>query len=107
MGWIQQVREGRVWRACDIYAWKCHGDVWGEACKSAMSWACVGTTWPTWSFGWRLRVWRETALEIEFQDILYLSELLNVIWEVLDDCRPVSSSGAACLVTWTSDTLSV
>jgi len=55
----------------------------------------------------RFRVWRETALEIEFRDILYLSELLNVIWEVLNDSRPISSSGAACLVTWTYDTLSM
>jgi len=45
------------------------------------------------------------VLEMEFWDMLYLSELLIVIWEVLDDPRPVSSSGAACLLTWTSDSL--
>ena len=44
-------------------------------------------------------------LEMEFWDMLYLSEVLNVIWEALDDPGLVSSSGATYLLTWTSDSL--
>jgi len=38
--------------------------------------------------------------------MMHLSELVIVIGEVLNDSGPVGSSGAACLVTWTSDLLS-
>jgi len=38
--------------------------------------------------------------------MMHESELLNVVWEGLDDSRPVTSSGVACLVTWISDLLS-
>jgi len=46
-----------------------------------------------------LHVWRETAYEMEFRDILYISKLLNVVWTALNDPGLVTSSGAACLVT--------
>ena len=46
-------------------------------------------------------------LEIEFRDVLYLSELVIVIWEILNDPKPVTSSGVAFLVTWISDSLGV
>jgi len=51
------------------------------------------------------RMYVETELEMEFWDMMHLSELVIVIWEVLNGPRPVSSSGATCLLTWTSDSL--
>jgi len=37
MGGEQQLCERYVWRACDVYACKGHGEVWWNACKSVVS----------------------------------------------------------------------
>jgi len=52
-----------------------------------------------------MRAWRESALDMDFRSILYVSELLNVVWTAPDVPGPVTT--AAWLVTWTSDSLSL